>query len=214
MLRRPHCLHGANNTPNSVLFPSTWRQGPDRSALDAAAVRCDVDDPQADEEERDTEIRKSGYEIAQQVLLLAEKLDPTSLKIQRLLATTELIFGPYESAYRRLTHVIESAPSESDRDLADRFFCKKLRGRIGCLWVERERNQGNKSSSESIAFLAKAKDDLLFCERYLGLNHSSSITRSKSITSVTTKPESCWPWPRPKWTWGNATTWRRTCRRA
>ena len=136
---------------------------------DDVAVRCDVDDPRADEEERDTELRKPGYGIAQRVLLLAEKLDPASLRIERLLATTELIFGPYESAYRRLTHVINSTPWETDLDLADQFFCKKLRGRVGCLWVERDRKLGKESGSETIAFLAKAQEDLEFCDRYLRL---------------------------------------------
>jgi hypothetical protein len=148
------------------------------SRADWAAVRCDVDDPRADEEERDTELRKPGYEIAQQVLLVAEKLDPTSLRIERLLATTELIFGPYKLAYRRLTHVIDSTPLETEHDKSDQFFCRKLRGKVACLRVESDRRTGKLSSIEMLESLAQAKKDLDFCVRYLNqtaFNVDSSI---------------------------------------
>ena len=136
---------------------------------DEFAIKYDVDDPRADEDERDAELRRPGYLIAQKVLLLAEKLDPASLRIQRLIATTELILGPYDSAYRRLTYVIDSTPSVTDLDFSDQFYCRKLRGRVGCLWVERDRSQGKKSSSETLSFLTAAQHDIAFCVKYLGL---------------------------------------------
>jgi serine/threonine protein kinase len=184
--KKDDVAEAANCVGKALAFPdvertvSAWsRQHPEFCSLlvDAAearinqadnyAIRCDVDDPRDDEEERDNLLRTPGYGSAQRVLLLAQKLDPTSLRIERLLATTELIFGPYESAYRRLTHVIDSTPSVTDHDFAVQFFCKKLRGKVACLSVERDRSLGKPSSSDTIAFLAKAQADLEFCVQFL-----------------------------------------------
>lgn len=134
---------------------------------DEFAQRYDVDDPRADDEQRDTELRKPGYDLAQRALLLAEQLDPTSLRIQRLLATTEGLLGHYASSYRRFTHVIDTGPRETDSDLSTLFFCRKLRGRLAFLWVESERIQGTASDSGTLRFLQDARAELNVCNRYL-----------------------------------------------
>ena len=65
---------------------------------DDLANSYDQDEPMRDER-RDRELRKSSYTLARDVLELAAMLDPDSLKIQRLLAKTEELFGKYDAGH-------------------------------------------------------------------------------------------------------------------
>ena len=137
---------------------------------DKFALKYDVDDKKTDDDERDAELRRTGYQTANQVLLQAEKLDPSSLRIKRLLATTDVVLGRYDSAYRRFAHVVPLLPSETNEERSTFLFCLKLRGKVACLWVESERANGKASSAETLNFLLDAHKDLNRCAQWLGNN--------------------------------------------
>src|SRR5262249_48267818 len=137
------CLGEAFAKPNAKKCVQSWAKlHPEFCALlvelaedriiraDKFAQKYDADDPRMDEEERDRELRRPGYQLAQEALIIAESLDPTSHRVQRLLATTEEVLGPIDRSYRRLTDLINVMPKKSDSDLRDLFFCRKLRGRV------------------------------------------------------------------------------------
>jgi serine/threonine protein kinase len=134
---------------------------------DVFAQKNDSDGSTTDDRERDTELRRSGYELAQHALLLAQKLDATSNRIQRLLATTEQLFGAYVESHRRLTHLVNTLPRETDPEMSDLFFCRKLRGRVAFLSVEKQMSLGNRPDTGTVKFLEDARADLMWCAQYL-----------------------------------------------
>jgi len=137
--------------------------------VDLFAEKLDQEDPVKDEK-RDQEVRWQTYELAAEALQLAEKLDPKSPKIQRLLAKTEEISCEYESAYDRLSRVIDSGASGSNDDPDMLFFCRKLRGRVAFLWVESQRDRAD-PLDDTVSMLEEAKSDLDFCDKFLS-NHN------------------------------------------
>jgi hypothetical protein len=139
---------------------------------DEFAQKYDKDDP-AREAALDSELRRPGYELFRQALLLAEKLDPASLDIQRLLATTEAMFGDYECSYRRLSLVMDALVKTSDTDENRIFFCRQLRGRVGFLWIEQQRDRGDKLGVQSIEFLEASLGELQICRKALDRKVSS-----------------------------------------
>ena len=133
---------------------------------DEFVQKYDKDDPER-EAELDSELRKPGYELFHPALVLAEKLDPESQRVQRLLATTEAIFGDYESSYQRLSRLIKLLSKSPDSDVTVLFFCRQLRGRVGFLWIEQQRDDGDQLSEQTIEFLKAAVDDLTKCKTSL-----------------------------------------------
>jgi serine/threonine protein kinase len=134
---------------------------------DELAQKYDKDD-QAREEELDSELRKPGYDLFGRALLLAEQLDPASLKIQLLLAKTDQISEKYQSSHERLSGVIDSLLKEPDQDWQMLFFCLHRRGRVAFLWVEQQRNEGVKFSQKTVELLEAALVDLKRCYGHLG----------------------------------------------
>ena len=110
---------------------------------DEFAQSYDKDEPSADKT-RDRFLRKPGYELARNILVLAEKLDPDSEKIQRLLATTEEAFGHHDEAHARLTSLIDKLRADKSSSNDSIFFCRKLRGRVAFLGVEQRLERGEK----------------------------------------------------------------------
>ncbi len=150
---------------------------------DEFAQKYDKDD-QAREEEIDSELRKPGYDLFGQALLLAKKLDPESLKIQQLQAKTEQINGQYQQSHQRLSRVIDSLLKKSDSDWNMLFFCRHLRGRVACLWVDQQRNRGDKLGDETLDLLEAALDDLKRCHDHLGSAYFSQAQRLKEYRVV------------------------------
>ncbi len=134
---------------------------------DELAQSYDRDEPSADKM-RDRELRKPGYDLARKILVLAERLDPDSELIQRLLATTEELFGQHDEAFLRLTSVIEKLTADKSSSLDAIFFCRKLRGRIAFLGVEQKLDRGEKVDKGMTQRLDQALGDLRLCEKFLG----------------------------------------------
>ena len=111
----------------------------------------------------------------------------TSLEIERLLATTELVLGSLESAYRRLSHVIEETPLESDQDFINQFFSRKLRGKVACLQVEADRRAANNRAQTRLTSSTRAQDDVDFCLR---LPQPKTCRRRSSNQRVLRSPRS------------------------
>jgi len=133
--------------------------------VDQDAERYDIDNPRADEV-RDKRLKRPSYKLARDALRHAEKLDPNSQEIQRLLAMTEGILGDFETAYNRLSRLIASGASGSNnRDML--FFCHDLRGRAAFLWAESLRKKGGSLDKETLSRLKQASKDLNWCDNYL-----------------------------------------------
>jgi serine/threonine protein kinase len=138
---------------------------------DNFAQKYDVEN-RVDEQQRDFELRNPTYSVAKDALLLAEELEPSSPRIQRLLATTELFFGNYTRSHERLTNVINSLPKAGNSSSIDmKFFCRKVRGRGAFLRVEDLIKSGAKLDGETLGLLKLALADLDYCDNYL-LNHT------------------------------------------
>jgi serine/threonine protein kinase len=134
---------------------------------DNFAQKYDVEN-RGDEQQRDFELRNPTYSVAKDALLLAEKLDPMSQRIQRLLGTTELFFGDYVNSHERLTRVIDSLPKSGSGSPTDtRFFCRKVRGRGAFLRVEEQLNSGVRLDGETLGLLKLSLADLDYCACYL-----------------------------------------------
>ncbi len=131
--------------------------------VDKFAEELDDDNPEK-EEKRERRVRRLTYGSMSKTLRLAAKLDPSSRRIQRLLATTEEILGDYASAYARLTELLKNAADSGDDEDAI-FFSRKLRGRVAFLWVESQRDKGPRLDGDTLSMLKEGKRDLehLFC---------------------------------------------------
>ena len=70
------------------------------------------------------------YQMARDLLLLAEKLNPQCLKTQRLLATTEKFFDDFVPAYRRISTVIAAYSVGTKNDTL--FFSRQMRAWLAC----------------------------------------------------------------------------------
>jgi serine/threonine protein kinase len=144
---------------------------------DELAEKYDAEDIASDQE-RDAELKNSAYDLARKALLIAEKLDPSSRTIQRLLARTEEVFGVFKEAHQRLNQLIDgSAQSEeeySSERATELFFCRKLRGRVALLWAEQLREQNAPIGSETVVLLNDAIDDLKWCKKVLS-DYASTV---------------------------------------
>ena len=111
-----------------ILDADSWNEKLDRSNDTAS------DDTMKDKE-RDAYVLGRNYEPARDALLLAEKLDPTSPKIQRLLARTEQAYAKspadFLEAHSRLSAVIKwivDNAQDSRAGADELFYCRQLRG--------------------------------------------------------------------------------------
>jgi hypothetical protein len=135
--------------------------------------KIDKDDRER-EVELDSELRKPGYDLCRQALLLAEKLDPTSLKTQYLLAKTDEVFGQFQTSYDRLSGVINSLMKDSSSDESLLLFSRHVRGRVAFLLVEQQREQGDRTTEQTAELLKGALRELGLCSRRLGSAASSA----------------------------------------
>jgi len=89
--------------------------------------------PQSPEDQADARSKREHYEVLYQALSLALELDPTSEKAADQLARVEEFLGKFESAYERVTRLIET-PQER---LADAEMINRIthRGRVALLWA-------------------------------------------------------------------------------
>ncbi len=107
--------------------------------------------------------------------MIAVKLDPTSQKIQRLLAKTEEVFGDYDSARDRLSRVINSLKGDKRPPKDMLFFCRKVRGRAAFLGVEEQLKSGAKPDPQALKIVELALADLKHCSDYLFDNKFSNV---------------------------------------
>jgi serine/threonine protein kinase len=118
-----------------------------------------------EDQERDSEVRTSSYQLARDALRLAEKLNPGSLETQRLLAKTEKYFEDYAPAYQRLSRIIGRYNRGDQKDML--FYSHQLRGWVACLWAEQDR-KGSKADSQTRIRLVEADNDFDYAAQYLG----------------------------------------------
>ena len=114
--------------------------------------------------ERDSDVRTPSYQLARDVLRLAEKLNAGSLTTQRLLAKTERYFGDYAAAYLRLTSIISRFNPGDQKDIL--FYSRQMRGWLVCFWAEHDRN-GHLTGSKTRDRLVNADNDFGYCAKYL-----------------------------------------------
>ena len=97
-------------------------------------------------------------------LRLAAKLNPGSLKTQRLLAKTEQHFELHAPAYERLSRVIRWFSPGIENDML--FQSHEMRGWVARGWAEKDRVIG-KADSDTRARLVEARKDFDYCAKYL-----------------------------------------------
>jgi serine/threonine protein kinase len=136
---------------------------------DELAQSYDQDEPVRDEK-RDRELRKPSYRLARSALEHAAKLDPSSQKIQRLLAKAEEVFGDYDASRERLDPVIKSLLREKNSQKDMLFFCRKVRGRAAFLGVEERVKSGATLDEKTLKLVQLALTDLDYCSVYLSNN--------------------------------------------
>ncbi len=120
-----------------------------------------------DDDRRDREFRNPSYEVAKDALVFAEQLDPTSPRIQRLLARAERMFKEYESSYQRISRLIQSIDAGAMVDDDDKYSCWNLRARVAFLWAERDLREGGIVNEAAPLRLKEAVRDLDRCDMYL-----------------------------------------------
>ena len=125
------------------------------------------------DEERDEYTINPIYEPARYALLIAEKLDSTSRKVQRLLARTELSFAKapadYWSAHKRVSRVLELFVADEKLNKDEVFFCRTLRSRIAVKWAEHEHKAGAAKDVKTLERMQEAIRDLVICGQSLDL---------------------------------------------
>jgi serine/threonine protein kinase len=132
---------------------------------DIYAQKIDIGSSISDDE-RDSEYRVPTYELASDALRLAYELDPTSQRLQYLVAKTERMNGKYASAYERLSNVISTIKADKKPDDAPLLIsCYMIRGWVAFLWAEHDPPQ--KRDDETQNRLIVATKDLYFCGKYL-----------------------------------------------
>jgi hypothetical protein len=151
--------------------------------VDTRAATYDSDNP-ADDEMRDTWIKRPSYQPARQALLLAEKLNPNcgeiQMDIQRLLAKTDEVMDDPASAHDRLSRLIQSNDSGIYENMTKLFFCRALRGRVTFLLVESLRDRGARLDETTLNMLAEADKDLAISARILEGNPAVASHRVKA----------------------------------
>ncbi len=130
---------------------------------DTYAAKYDDEDPLANIE-RDKHLRSSAYQLAMDALGLAAKLNPDSLKTQRLLAKTEQHFELHAVAYERLSRVIGSFSRGIENDML--FQSRELRGWVARTWAEKDRHM-RVADANTRARLVEAGKDFEYCAQYL-----------------------------------------------
>jgi serine/threonine protein kinase len=130
---------------------------------DAFAAKYDDGNPHEDIK-RDKHLRSSEYQLAMDALLLAAKINPRSLKTQRLLAKTEQHFELYAQAYERLSRVIGCLDPGMENDFV--FRCRELRGWVARRWAEKDREH-DKADLDTRHRLVEARKDFDYCTQYL-----------------------------------------------
>jgi serine/threonine protein kinase len=121
------------------------------------------------DEERDAYYLRDKYEPIKNALLIAEKLDPTMLNVQRLLARSELVFADtwadYSAAHERVSHVIASLLADRTSDFDQLLFCRILRSRAAFRWAEHDRGAGHAADEQTLERMREAVEDLAICAR-------------------------------------------------
>jgi serine/threonine protein kinase len=121
------------------------------------------DDERVSDAQRDETLRDSIYGLASTALKFAAKLDDRSPTFQRLLATTEEVFGDFPEAYDRLCRLIDSDTADTPLEIETRFFCRRLRGRVAFLWAESVRHDNQRIDVAMLARLNEAISDFKSC---------------------------------------------------
>jgi serine/threonine protein kinase len=117
-----------------------------------------------DDEERDREFRQTTYQMSRKLLALAVKVNPASLRTQRLVAKTEEYFDEHAQAYERLNRIIGRFEPGFENDML--FNTRELRIWVAFAWAEQERDQ-HTANTETLARLVDAELDSRFCTKYL-----------------------------------------------
>ena len=145
--------------------------------LDFAELRIDTADGIAEKLDavgaipdalRDRWLRDLPYGLASDALNLAVKLDENSPTVQRLLATTEVVFRDFASSYDRLSRLIVSDSSDHPLEPETRFFCVRLRSRVAFLWADRLQKDRQPIDEAMLARLKGAVKDCKWCIDTLG----------------------------------------------
>jgi serine/threonine protein kinase len=136
---------------------------------DETAQKYDTDKV-SEKDVRDNSLRKRAYDVARDVLRLAEELGPASRKLELLLAATEGFFEQFVEAHERLSRFIASSSLDDKQERELWFISRQRRGRLTCLSVEQDRKGKTPSSQKTLDRLDEARHDLDDCVRYLSLS--------------------------------------------
>jgi hypothetical protein len=142
---------------------------------DTDAEKFDYGSPVSDDE-RDQMIRKVPYELAREALILAGKLGPTPWKARLLLAKTDRFFGDFDSAYHRLTALLNCPQGRTPNNL---FQVRRLRVWVAFLRAEKQRRDDGCANQESLTLLRESQKDLNDCQKFLDVERVYDIERQK-----------------------------------
>ncbi len=129
-----------------------------------------------DEEDVYFDARRKDYEVANQALIIVERLGRNSLKTQTLIAKVEEFYGDYGGAFDRLSRSLDAAKVESGPldvpesvYLEDLLACHVLRCRVAVRWVVPLRNDSPFSEPRpALEFLKRIEEeDLKFSENFV-----------------------------------------------
>jgi tetratricopeptide (TPR) repeat protein len=112
-------------------------------------------------------IERRYYETMLKALTLALKVDPKSNTIRTQAAIVDEFFGNFESAYIRLTELIDATPVRGDRNAGDeRIDWLISRSRVAVRWAAELRRRGDAASTKrALELEEQAANSLAACER-------------------------------------------------
>ncbi len=129
------------------------------------AARRGGTDEKARAEEK--EIERKYYETMLKALTLALKIDPESTTIRTQATIVDEFFGKFESAYLRVTKLIDETRAGGDRNGGDeRIDLLIHRSRIAVRWAAELRAHGDAASTKrALELNEQAASSLAACER-------------------------------------------------
>jgi hypothetical protein len=112
-------------------------------------------------------MERKYYETMQKALTLALKIDSESKTIRTQAAIVDELFGKFESAYLRLTELIDATRARTDRnDRYERIDWIIRRSRVAIRWAAELRRRGDAAGTERAWELdEQAADALAGCQR-------------------------------------------------
>ncbi len=112
-------------------------------------------------------IERRYYETMLKALTLALKVDPESNTIRTQAAIVDEFFGNFESAYLRLTELIDATRARGDRNAGDeRIDWLISRSRVAVRWAAELRRRGDAASTKrALELEEQAANSLAACER-------------------------------------------------